>query len=84
VTDRSTAVATRDDSLQATIAWLEDEFPGWEVSLDATSSWHGELRPLWVARQTGRHPQAELTPAKLHTRLSDYHDREARRRALAN
>lgn len=83
--DRSTAaVATRDDSLQATIDWLEGEFPGWEVSLDATTSWNGQLRPLWVARRSGRHPQAELSPAKLHTRLSDYLDREARRQALAN
>jgi hypothetical protein len=85
VNDRSTAaVATRDDSLQVTIDWLENEFPGWEVSLDATSSWNGDLRPLWVARQPGRHPQAELSPAKLHSRLSDFHDREARRQALAN
>jgi hypothetical protein len=85
VTDRtSTAVATRDGSLQATIAWLEGEFPGWEVSLDATTGWGGQLRPLWVARQPGQHPQAELSPAKLHTRLTDFLQREARRRALSN
>lgn len=83
--DCSTATVTRrDDSLQATIDWLEAEFPGWEIALDATSSWNGQLRPLWVARQPGRHPQAELSPAKLHTRLGDYLDREARRQALAN
>lgn len=80
----ATAVATRDETHQATITWLEDEFPGWEVSLDVTAGWGGEPRTLWIARQAGRHPQAELSAAKLHTRLAEYHDREARRQALAN
>jgi hypothetical protein len=84
VSETSTAVATRDGTHQAAIRWLEDEFPGWQVSLDVTSGWRREARPLWVARQPGRHPQAELSAAKLHTRLTDYHEREARRRALAN
>lgn len=88
MTDRtSTAVATRPATRtrdEATIAWLETEFPGWRVSLDTTTSWDGDLRPLWVARQPGTHPQAELSAAKLHTRLTDYHEREARRQALAN
>ena len=84
------AVATRDHARidrtdHPSVAWLEDEFPGWQVSIDATSSWgRGELRPLWIARRDGHHPQAELSAAKLHTRLSDYLDREARRQALAN
>lgn len=85
MTDRTaTAVATRDDTDQATISWLETEFPGWQVSLDTTTGWGGDVRPLWVARQPGRHPQAELSAAKLHTRLAEYHDRERRRQALAN
>lgn len=79
-----TDTTTITDTRAATVAWLEAEFPGWRVSIDPTSSWSGGPRPLWVARREGRHPQAELTAAKLHTRLSEYHDREARRRALAN
>lgn len=80
----STAVATRDDTRQAAISWLESEFPGWQVSLDRTAGWGGDLRALWVAHRSGHHPQAELSAAKLHTRLTDYHQREERRRALAN
>lgn len=71
-------------STRETIAWLEDEFPGWRVSVDETAGWQGELRPLWIARRDGHHPQAELTAAKLHTRLSEYLGREGRRRALMN
>ena len=67
-----------------TVAWLEDEFPGWTISIDETAGWQGELRPLWIARREGHHPQAELTAAKLHTRLSEYLDRENRRRAMMN
>jgi hypothetical protein len=85
VNDRTTtAVDTRHPTHEAAVSWLESEFPGWQVSLDATSSWGGDLRPLWVARQPGRHPQAELSAAKLHTRLTEYHDRERRRHAMAN
>jgi hypothetical protein len=77
--------ATRDDDrVQATRAWLEQEFPGWTVTVDETATWEGDLKPLWIARRDGHHPQAELSAAKLHTRLSDYLDREDRRRALAN
>lgn len=72
--DERTAVAT----------WIEAEFPGWSVDVDETTTWEGELRPLWIARRDGHHPQSELSAAKLHTRLSDYHDREQRRNALAN
>ncbi len=76
---------TRDDSdPHATIAWLEEEFPGWQVTIDETATWEGELRSLWIATRDGHHPQAELTPAKLHTRLDEYLAREERRRALSN
>lgn len=84
----STAVATRPttdaERDEATIAWLETEFPGWQVSLDTTTGWGGDRRSLWIARHPDRHPQAELSAAKLHTRLTEYHQREARRQALAN
>ncbi|MBW3620619.1 MAG: hypothetical protein KY461_10265 [Actinobacteria bacterium] len=66
------------------IAWLEDEFPGWTVTVDEAATWEGDLKPLWIARQEGHHPQAELTAAKLHTRLSEYLDRAARRAAMSN
>lgn len=74
--------AVDDRTMAAT--WLEGEFPGWSVHIDETVTWEGELRPLWIARRDGHHPQAELTAAKLHTRLSDYLDREQRRAAMAN
>lgn len=80
---RDTIITARDDA--ATIAWLEDEFPGWTVNVGATTGWGDrDLRSLWIARRDGHHPQAELSAAKLHTRLSDYLDREERRHALAN
>jgi hypothetical protein len=78
----TTAIAPASHA--ATAAWLEEEFPGWEVSVDATATWEGDLRPIWVARRPGSHPQAELSAAKLHTRLTDYLHREDRRRALGN
>lgn len=64
--------------LLATAAWLETEFPGWTISVDRTGSWEGGLRPLWIARRDGHHPQAELSAAKLHTRLTDYLERTTR------
>ena len=73
-----------DEQARATIAWLESEFPDWRIDIDESASWQGELRPLWIARRDGHHPQAELSPAKLHTRLDDYHKRIAERRALRN
>lgn len=76
-----TDTTTISDRHAPTLAWLETEFPGWEMSLDTTTSWSGHPRPLWVARQPGSHPQAELTAAKLHTRLSDYEQRQRWRRA---
>jgi hypothetical protein len=75
--------ATTDPILE-TRAWLESEFPEWSISVDETATWEGPLRPLWIARREGHHPQAELSAAKLHTRLTDYLDREERRHALAN
>ena len=68
----------------AALDWLGDEFPDWDISVATTETGHGELRPLFVAAREGHHPQSELTPAKLHTRLSDYLGREARRTALMN
>jgi hypothetical protein len=79
VSSRGVEVASQDVR-----AWLEDEFPGWSVTVDETATWEGSLRPLWIARREGHHPQAELSAAKLHTRLTDYLDREHRRHALAN
>ena len=68
-----------------TIEWLEDEFPGWEIDVSRATSWvEDELKPIWIARQEGHHPQAELSAAKLHTRLSEYLEREERRKALSN
>ncbi len=94
VTDSQTRNETRtemevlehgsDDRTSATSAWLESEFPGWTVSVDETATWEGDLRALWIARQEGHHPQAELSAAKLHTRLSEYHHRIERRQAMAN
>lgn len=85
MTDSTTSTLTaRQDDTAAAVAWLEDEFPGWSVTIDQTASWEGELRPLWIARRDGHHPQSELSAAKLHSRLADYHHREERKRALAN
>jgi hypothetical protein len=81
-TDRATA--TRSTMTHTTIDWLEAEFPGWTIDLDESSTWGGDLRPLWIARKDGHHPQAELTAAKLHTRLTEYLDRVAARRAMGN
>lgn len=74
---------TRSDA-RAAVGWLESEFPGWTVDVDETETWEGDLRPLWIARKDGHHPQAELTAAKLHTRLTEYLEREERRRAMTN
>lgn len=79
-TTRSPAV----DEVETTIAWLEDQFPGWTIAVDETDTGVGELRPLWVATREGHHPQAELSASKLHTRLSDYLNREERRQAMMN
>ncbi len=87
-THRPAQVAEHGDQgspeTRATIAWLEEEFPGWSFDVDETATWEGDLRSLWIARRDGHHPQAELTPAKLHTRLVEYLERVERRRALSN
>ena len=88
-TDRShgatvEAIGHSPEVAEEAIAWLEAEFPGWRITIDRTATWEGELRPLWIARSPGHHPQAELTAAKLHSRLSDYLDREERREAMRN
>lgn len=69
---------------EAALEWLRDEFPDWEFTVDRTATWEGSLKPLWIARKDGHHPQAELTPAKLHTRLDDYLRRESARRPQSN
>jgi hypothetical protein len=66
------------------LGWLRDEFPDWDVRIDTTADVTGATRPLWVALREGHHPQAELSAAKLHSRLSDYLDREGRRSASRN
>lgn len=80
-TERTT---TGDARLDATIGWLEDQFPGWTIHVDETDTGVGELRPLWIASRDGHHPQAELSASKLHTRLAAYLDRQERREALMN
>jgi len=64
------------------LTWLEQEFPGWHVEVSETRGWQGTRRALWTARRNGHHPQSELSPAKLHSRLSDYLLREDRRSRL--
>lgn len=75
---------TTDDRVEATVSWLEDEFPGWTFEVTGTRTWSKDGRPLWIARMEGHHPQAEMSAAKLHTRLTEYLEREARRVALTN
>lgn len=72
-----------DAAVSGAIEWLESEFPGWQIEVDETATWTGH-RPLWIARRDDHHPQAELSPAKLHTRLSEYLERETRRRPSSN
>ncbi|MFA9429533.1 hypothetical protein [Egicoccus sp. AB-alg2] len=92
MTDSTQTTATTDkpgttltaDTDGLVIEWLETEFPGWQFSVDETSTWEGDLKPLWIARRGGHHPQSELSAAKLHTRLTEYLEREQRKSALAN
>lgn len=79
VKDRSSV----DSDRGAVLAWLESQFPAWTVTIDTTSGWNGVTRELWEARQSGHHPQRELTPGKLHRRLDDYEERARQRLALA-
>jgi hypothetical protein len=82
-TGTSTLERTAQDG-DVVLAWLRSEFPDWDVRIERTSSTDGRERPLWVALREGHHPQSELTAAKLHTRLSDYLDREVRRNPSRN
>lgn len=77
----STLTATPNSSV---IDWLQSEFPGWQFSIDETATWEGDAKELWIARRGGHHPQSELSAAKLHTRLTEYLEREARRTAHTN
>ncbi len=84
MSETNTATADPVSTSDRAVAWLEEEFPGWTIDIDETATWEGDLRSLWIARQEGHHPQAELSAAKLHSRLSDYLKREERRRAYSN
>lgn len=84
MTDQTTSPDTATPRVEATRRWLELEFPEWEVSVDETATFGGDLKPLWIARRDGHHPQSELSAAKLHTRLSTYLERQARRQAVSN
>jgi hypothetical protein len=78
------ATSTIERQRDPLLDWLRAEFPDWEVSVERTTTPEGVDRPLWIASRDGHHPQSALTGAKLHTRLSDYLDRESRRNASRN
>ena len=84
MSETNTATAIPVSTSDRAVAWLEEEFPGWTIDIDETATWEGDLRSLWIARREGHHAQAELSAAKLHSRLSDYLKREERRRAFSN
>lgn len=81
--DSGTTTTTGDPSSSDTdttdiavfVDFLAAEFPEWQFAVDATSTWAGESRTLWIATREGHHPQSELTAGKLHRRLSDYEER---------
>lgn len=78
------SVPEAEDRTIAALGWLSEQFPGWRFRVDRTATYSTRDRQLWIASRAGHHDQSELTAAKLHTRLSDYLDREDRRRALMN
>lgn len=84
----ATAVDDRGEAFAAehaeAIDWLESQFPDWTIEVAATTTWADELRPIWIAHKDGHHPQSELSAAKLHTRLTEYLEREDRRDAMMN
>ena len=82
--ETTTPAAEHSGEAAAYVAFLRDEFPDWDFQVGETEGWGGEPRELWIARRDGHHPQSELTAAKLHTRLSAYLEREARRHAHVN
>ncbi|MDX1657188.1 MAG: hypothetical protein R3343_00060 [Nitriliruptorales bacterium] len=81
--ETETTTPSAERAVKDAIEWLESEFPGWEIEVDETATWTGH-RPLWIARRDEHHPQAELSAAKLHTRLTEYHEREQRRQPASN
>jgi hypothetical protein len=81
MTQEVTTVEQHRDPL---LDWICSEFPDWHFSVERTATPEGVERPLWIATREGHHPQSALTGAKLHTRLSDYLDRESRRNAARN
>lgn len=83
-TERGGRIREELPETEPTLAWLEEEFPEWGFDVDETTTSEGDQRVLWIARKEGHHPQAELSPAKLHTRLAEYLEREERRRAMSN
>lgn len=54
------------------LEWLEEEFPGWTFEHSRAWSPTKPEQDHWIARRDGHHPQAEASPGKLHTRLSEY------------
>ena len=74
----------RDEQTAAYFDFLESEFPQWDFELEATETWSGHAKPLWIATREGHHPQAALTAAKLHRRLEDYQARQSARFAGRN
>lgn len=79
-----TATELQDERTAAFVDFLESEFPAWDFSIDSTSTWSQDDKPLWIATREGHHPQSALSAAKLHRRLSDYEAREAARFAGRN
>jgi len=77
-------VEAREEHVPPVLAWLQSEFPEWDVRIERTATLQGSERPLYVATREGHHPQSELSPAKLHSRLADYLDREDRRNPSRN
>jgi hypothetical protein len=73
-----------DERTAAFVDFLTTEFPQWQVAVDATATWGGDAKELWVATRDGHHPQSALTAGKLHRRLSDYEERLRARHAGDN
>lgn len=73
-----------DERTARYVDFLTTEFPDWQFAVDATATWSGEDRELWVATRDGHHPQSALTAGKLHRRLSDYEERRRARFASDN
>jgi hypothetical protein len=84
VAERTAPEGAQAEEVTTYLPFLQTEFPDWEFEIARTDTWSGDTRPLWVAHRDGHHPQSELTAAKLHTRLSNYLEREAHRRSFAN